>query len=93
MKLSHTLAFLAVPALVATAPLGATMQGTGASPADKEANETSADPNKLICKRDKVVGSRLSAKKVCMTAAEWERQRREDQQLAERVQANRSKSN
>ncbi len=49
--------------------------------------------DKVICRREKVLGSRITAKKVCQTAAEWERQRREDQQMAEKVQGARWKGN
>ena len=92
MKLYHALAVLATPAFFAPAPVAATMPGSSAHSQDRAENEASADPNKLICKRDKVPGSRLAAKKVCMTAAEWERQRIEDRQLAEKVQTQRGSS-
>lgn len=29
------------------------------------------DPNRMICRTQKVTGSRLKTGKVCMTAAEW----------------------
>ena len=93
MDFRHTVALLAVPALFLGAPLAATMPGTGTNSDDQATSETSPnDPNRVVCKRNKVSGSRLTAKKVCMTAAEWERQRREDQQLAEKVQNSRSTS-
>ena len=47
--------------------------------------------DKVICKREKVSGSRVTAKKVCQTAAQWERQRRDDQMMAEKVQGARWK--
>lgn len=37
------------------------------------------DPDRMVCKREKETGSRLS-KKVCMTAREWEQQRLENQE-------------
>ena len=92
MKFHHVLAVLTVPALFASAPLAATMPGSGAHAEDKANGETTVDPNKLVCKRFKESGSRLAGKKVCMTAAEWERQRREEQQMVERIQANRTKA-
>ena len=93
MKLRFVLTFLAVPALVSAAPVAATMPGSAVQSADNPTKEASADSDKLICKRDKVSGSRLSARKVCMTAAEWERQRIEDRQAVEKIQTNRTKSN
>lgn len=47
------------------------------------------DPNRIICERQGVVGSRLATKRVCMTAAEWEIRRREDREAVEKAQVNR----
>jgi predicted secreted protein len=44
------------------------------------------DPNEMICEKQQVLGSRLAAKKVCMTRAQWEEQRRADQQLISKSQ-------
>lgn len=75
-------------AMAAAIPAGAAQQVE-----TKASAEAAEGPNKIICKREPVAGSRLVAKKVCQTAAEWERQRRDDQQAAEKVQAGRWKSN
>jgi hypothetical protein len=48
------------------------------------------DPNRIICERQGVVGSRLATKRVCMTAAEWEIRRREDREALEKAQLNRT---
>ena len=41
--------------------------------------QVAGDPNSIICKQDKDTGSRLS-KRICKTAAEWERERLENQE-------------
>ncbi len=47
------------------------------------------DPTRMICKREKLIGSRLGTKKTCATAAEWAQMRSDNRQTTERVQANR----
>lgn len=47
------------------------------------------DPNRIICEKQEVVGSRLATKRVCMTAAEWDIRRREDREAVEKAQINR----
>lgn len=37
------------------------------------------DPNRMVCQRQKETGSRLSSR-VCKTAAEWERERLDNQE-------------
>lgn len=56
-----------------------------------EASEQVADKsqNRMICKKDKLTGSRLQAKKTCMTAAQWEQLERDQREATERAQANR----
>jgi predicted secreted protein len=44
------------------------------------------DPNRIICEKQEVLGSRLATKKVCMTAAEWKEQRAQDRQAIEKGQ-------
>ena len=56
--------------------------------ADKTADKK--DPNRIICEKQGVVGSRLATKKVCMTAAEWQAKRLEDRQAIEKGQVQRS---
>ena len=45
------------------------------------------DPNRMVCEKQEVLGSRLATKKVCMTAAEWEQRRLEDRQNIDKAQA------
>jgi hypothetical protein len=45
-----------------------------------------SDVNKLICKKQEEIGSRLGAKKVCLTLEQWQARTTEDRQQLERVQ-------
>lgn len=44
------------------------------------------DPNRIICEKQEVIGSRLATKRICMTAAEWDVRRREDREAIEKGQ-------
>jgi hypothetical protein len=57
---------LFLTALFLTASIPAQAQ-TDAAPAKAVAG----DPNKVICKRETVIGSLVAARKVCRTRAEW----------------------
>ena len=46
------------------------------------------DPNRIVCQKEEQIGSRLGAKKVCMTAKEWEVLQKEHRDEAERLQLN-----
>jgi len=54
--------------------------------AAEEKKADAKDPNRVICEKQEVVGSRLQSKRVCMTAAEWAAKRREDRQMIDRAQ-------
>jgi hypothetical protein len=54
----------------------------------EEKKPDAKDPNRIICEKQGVVGSRLATKRVCMTAAEWEMRRREDREAVEKAQVN-----
>lgn len=90
--LAAGLALLSSPALVCAAPAQAAPAQSNARANEAGAEETlGTGTDKVICKREKVLGSRVTAKRVCQTVAEWERQRREDQQMAEKIQGARWK--
>jgi hypothetical protein len=44
------------------------------------------DPNRIICEKQEVLGSRVATKKICLTAAQWEDRRREDREAIEKGQ-------
>ncbi len=81
------------PVAAAMALAAPTMAQTAPQPAAAEpAAEATNDPNRMICKKEKVSGTRLSTKKVCMTAAQWAQRQRDERQATDRAQANRPKS-
>jgi len=61
-----------------------------AAGAAEEKKADAKDPNRIICEKQREVGSRLATKKVCMTAAEWEIRKREDREAIEKAQVRRS---
>jgi invasion protein IalB len=64
-------------ALLATAlPAAAQTQ----SSTQQSAINKNSDPNRVICEKVQETGSRLNARKVCMTAQQWEDQRRRDRE-------------
>ncbi|WP_157215009.1 hypothetical protein [Flavisphingomonas formosensis] len=42
----------------------------------------------VICERQEVTGSRLATRKVCMTRAEWDDQKRSDRDAVDKAQRN-----
>ena len=66
-----------------------TLVPAAAAAAADEKKTEAKDPNRIICEKQSVVGSRLATKRVCMTAAEWEIRRREDREAVEKAQVNR----
>jgi hypothetical protein len=64
----------------ATLALVPALAAAGEKKADKN------DPNRMVCEKQEVLGSRVATKKVCMTAAQWEDRRREDREAIEKGQ-------
>jgi len=52
--------------------------GSGNGAGYASAAEIEADPDRMVCRREKETGSRLSSR-VCKTAREWEQERIENQ--------------
>jgi hypothetical protein len=48
------------------------------------------DPNEIICRSEQAIGSRLRWNRVCATRGQWIEHIRQDRQLAERAQTNRT---
>lgn len=59
---------------------------TTVQPQPVQAPTAKSDVNKLICKKQEEIGSRLGAKKVCMTLEQWQARTNEDRDQLERVQ-------
>lgn len=60
---------------------------TSAAAAGEGKKADTKDPNRVICEKQEELGSRLGAKRVCMTAAEWQQKRLNDRQMIDRSQA------
>ena len=71
------LSALAISLAVATAAPAVADSGD-----DAKAN----DPNRMVCKRIEVIGSRLQTQRVCMTAGEWAAKKAADRQGTEQTQ-------
>jgi hypothetical protein len=66
-----TKALYLLAAVVAATPLAAQ---TPPQAQPVETNAKKSDANKLVCKTEETIGSRLGAKKVCLTVQEWKEQ-------------------
>jgi hypothetical protein len=77
---------LAYFALIATAGLSIAAH---AEEADQKAKD---NPDKLICRSEPVIGSRLAKNKRCMTKAQWAEDRRLTRMQLEQNQNNRFKN-
>jgi hypothetical protein len=65
------------------APVGAQTSAPaqpGAPAASKD------DPNRIVCEKEEVIGSRLAAKKICLTAAQWQEQKARHREQLEKFQ-------
>ena len=73
---------IAALTLTAASPAVAQPATSSSTPAAAKAK----DPNRKICERVEKTGSRVNVVRICMTAAQWEEQRRENREHVERVQ-------
>jgi hypothetical protein len=83
MKLLIVLALLPVPA-AATADPGSPPGAATAAPA-----RAPADPNQIICRRYREIGSRLNVRRDCMTRAAWDEHDRLTRQGVDHAQTTR----
>lgn len=49
---------------------------------------TKSEVNRVVCKKQEEIGSRLGAKKVCMTVKQWQDQADANREDVERIQQN-----
>lgn len=78
-----------VLSLLAAAVIAAPVAAQTAAPAAQPVapvNSKKSDVNKLVCQRQEEIGSRLAAKKVCMTVREWQEFRSQNRENLERWQ-------
>ena len=80
--------FAVLVAFAAQPAVAAKDNSEGQSPTVVAAKEKAADPNRKICQREETTGTRLGARKVCLTAAQWAEKRREHREDIERAQRN-----
>lgn len=76
--------------LFATLFLGTAPVLAQTQPAAQPASPAAYDGDRIICEKIKETGSRISAKKICMTKLQWEEKRRVDRQEMEDVQNRRT---
>lgn len=72
---------LALVALASTAS-GQRMTIDTNNPAPKK-----GPPDRIVCEKVEQVGTRLGAKKVCLTVAQWEERRMSDREHTEKIQS------
>ncbi len=73
---------LSIPAAAQT-----TAQAT-VQPAPIVVQTTKSEVNRIVCKKQEEIGSRLNAKKVCLTVKQWQDQAAADREDVERIQQN-----
>lgn len=76
--LAGILIMTAAPAIAQTAP--AAPQSQPVVSTDK------SDVNRVVCRREEVIGSRLGAKRVCLSVREWQDRVEGDRERLERIQ-------
>ncbi len=62
----------------------ANAQPTTVAPATVQADKADADPDKMICHKEEITGSRF-AKRVCMTKSQWDEQQRRTEEFERRL--------
>ena len=75
------LAATAVPALAQSTAASANQAPANAAPVN--------NPNEIVCEKQETTGSRIGARRVCMSRAEWADRKLQDRQELERVQIQR----
>lgn len=86
MKLFLASAALVSAAAFAQAPTAPTTTPAPTAVAVTQQTGVLNDPNEVVCVREQEIGSRLRARRVCRTRAEWDAYREQTRQVTERVQ-------
>jgi hypothetical protein len=76
------------PCIILASALVASVPASAQGPAGAAPSAAAAIPNpdEVICERHKQLGSRLAARRVCTTRAQWEKDRLSDRQDLEKQQ-------
>lgn len=69
----RTLALAAIAGALALSAPSAAQEPESAAADQTAAADTKAEDKKLICRTEKVIGSRAKRRKTCLTRAQWER--------------------
>ena len=75
----------------APAAAAAAAPATAAAPQDTPAapeHRGRRDPNRVICRSEPILGSRINMQRQCFTAAEWETMRQQNRMSIDRAQTN-----
>lgn len=82
-------ALVSMPALAGPAP-APEVTNARASIGSQDQTVGTATGEKVICRSDKEIGSRVRAKRICMTAKAWAEKAAEERQFVEQRQAQRT---
>lgn len=72
--------------ILSTSPAAAQTAPTQAAQAVDISSTDESDVNRIVCKKEEKIGSRLGAKKVCLTVKEWQDRASADREETDRVQ-------
>ena len=74
------------PLIIAALAITAASPAFGETATPSNVTDKAKDPNRKICEKVEKIGSRVSVIRICMTAAQWDEQKRENREHLERVQ-------
>jgi hypothetical protein len=81
-----TRVFVAGVLILAAAPAIAQTAPAQAPRSQPVASTDTSDANRIVCKREDTIGSRLAAKRVCLTVQEWKDRANHYRDETERIQ-------
>jgi len=79
-------AYAAAALLITSVPAAAQDPSPSIEPQPIVVSTEKAEVNRVVCKKEEQIGSRLGAKKVCLTVQQWQERAAEDRNQLERVQ-------
>ena len=88
-KISLAACMLAMPASGPAQTQSKPVMGEMVSPSQVSVDKvTDANANEVICEVQPVIGTRLAARKICATRAEWAERRSQERNNIEKLQRN-----
>ena len=79
-------AFVASALVIAAVPAAAQDTADPVAPQPIVVSTEKSEVNRIVCKKQEQIGSRLGAKKVCLTVKEWQDRAAADRTETERIQ-------